>query len=200
METILFLNDYNYNDKKKHFFDIIYRNYNNIISNDHNENNYYNQQIKLLVEEGKLCNDKIDHEEINEQLLLSDIKLLLIDYSELDVNQYGKVIGFALASFINRQSGSYCKVDILCGSVRGSGSELLQKITDIIISTGIQKITVDSIKSAERFYLSRGFQIIQQTAYKTKMEKNIRGGSKSKKHKKHKKCKLKKQITYKHKK
>lgn len=57
---------------------------------------------------------------------------------------------------------------------------MLQKITDIIFSTGVTKITIDALKSAERFYLSRGFEILQKTAYFTRMEKNITGGSKKK--------------------
>lgn len=181
IKPLLFLNKNNYRQNNKLFFDYISRYWNYIISYDHEEQSYFYEQILDLVNSGELCNDKIDHQEIAEQLYSCDLILILVDYSEVDSeSDYGKVIGFALASYIYRTSVGYCKLDILCGSGGGSGSELLQKITDIIFSTGVTKITIDALKSAERFYLSRGFEILQKTAYFTRMEKNITGGSKKK--------------------
>ena len=199
IKPLLFLNKNNYRQNNKFFFDNVYRNYNRFISDDDHQRSYFDEQILDLVTSGELCNDKIDHEEIAEQLYSSDLILILVDYSEVETGSGdGKVIGFALVSYINRSSGGYCKLDILCGSGRGSGSQLLNLIVDIIFSTGVTKITVDSLKSAETFYLSRGFEILQKTPYFTKMVKNITGGSKtirlikSKKSKKNKNKKISK--------
>jgi len=175
-------------------------NYNHLISYNSKEHDYYYDEILSLVDSGILCNNKINYDEIDFYLKSSSITLLLVEYPESDsgVDQsiplYGNVIGFALATFIPREGG-YCKLDILCGS-GGSGSRLLQLLTEIVFNLQLQKIKLNSIPSAVGFYIGKGFRIINQIRDDTVMEKQLIGGnySKYKKIKKNKTIKNIKQI------
>lgn len=122
--------------------------------------------------ESLICKGSLD------STLISKVRTPSFTDLVLEVNASGRPVGIALIT-IDKHSDEQAYVELLCSNLRGTGTVILDRLKEYMISESapFDTISLDAVTEALPFYKKQGFDYAGLVPMEYTLESTLKGGT-----------------------